>query len=123
MCSFTSDFDRGRAGYSLDRLDSLVWAVTELMIEPVAGWGLIEYTRLEAEKVMADQIGHRKAAEPPSLASGAVQMKNCIGVSTAYGLSGTQYNADAEGIFIVRAVDVGPLLAAGWTKNNLEVSL
>jgi predicted phage terminase large subunit-like protein len=30
MCAFTSDFDRGRAGYSPDRLDALVWALTEL---------------------------------------------------------------------------------------------
>jgi hypothetical protein len=42
-------------------------------------------------------------------------MKNSIGVSTANGLSGMQYNADAEGMFIVRAVDVGPLLAASWS--------
>jgi phage terminase large subunit-like protein len=32
LCSFTSDFDRGRAGYSPDRLDALVWALTELMV-------------------------------------------------------------------------------------------
>jgi phage terminase large subunit-like protein len=31
MCSFTSDFDRNRAGYSPDRLDALVWCLTELM--------------------------------------------------------------------------------------------
>jgi hypothetical protein len=121
MSAFTSDFDRGRAGYSPDHVDALVWALSELMVEPVAGWGLIEYTRLEAEKVTADQIGNRKPAEPPSLANGGIEMKNSNGVSTAYGLSGTQYNADADGIFIVRAVDVGPLLAAGWTKNNLEI--
>jgi phage terminase large subunit-like protein len=30
MCAFTSDFDRGRAGYSPDRVDALVWALTEL---------------------------------------------------------------------------------------------
>ena len=29
MCAFTSDFDRGRAGYSPDRVDALVWALTE----------------------------------------------------------------------------------------------
>jgi hypothetical protein len=51
-------------------------------------------------------------------------MKNSMGVSTAYGLSGTQYNADADGTFIISAVDAGPLLAAGWTatQNNLETS-
>ena len=34
MCSFTSDFDRSRAGYSPDRVDALAWAVTELSIQP-----------------------------------------------------------------------------------------
>src|SRR6266516_780274 len=32
MCAFTSDFDRGRSGYSPDRVDALVWALTELMV-------------------------------------------------------------------------------------------
>jgi len=30
LCNFTSDFDRSRAGYSPDRVDALVWALTEL---------------------------------------------------------------------------------------------
>ena len=30
MCDFTSDFDRKAAGYSPDRVDALVWALTEL---------------------------------------------------------------------------------------------
>lgn len=34
MCAFTSDFDRARTGYSPDRVDALVWALTELS-EPV----------------------------------------------------------------------------------------
>jgi predicted phage terminase large subunit-like protein len=33
MCAFTSDFSRASAGYSPDRLDALVWALTELMLE------------------------------------------------------------------------------------------
>ena len=33
MCSFTSDFDRSSAGYSPDRVDALVWALTELMLD------------------------------------------------------------------------------------------
>jgi phage terminase large subunit-like protein len=33
MCAFTSDFDRGRAGYSPDRVDALVWALTELAVQ------------------------------------------------------------------------------------------
>jgi hypothetical protein len=122
MSAFTSDFDRGRAGYSPDHVDALVWALSELMVEPVAGWGLIEYTRLEAEKVTADQVGNRKAAEPPTLSNGGVKMKSPAGTSTAYGMTGTQYNADAEGFFIVAGADVRPLLAAGWVEVRAVVS-
>jgi hypothetical protein len=32
-CAFTVDFDRKEMGYSPDRVDALVWALTELMIE------------------------------------------------------------------------------------------
>jgi predicted phage terminase large subunit-like protein len=33
MCTFTSDFDRSRSGYSPDRLDAMVWAFSELMLK------------------------------------------------------------------------------------------
>jgi predicted phage terminase large subunit-like protein len=33
MCAFTVDFDRKEMGCSPDRVDALVWALTELMIE------------------------------------------------------------------------------------------
>jgi len=33
MCAFTSDFDRSRSGYSPDRVDALVWALSELLGE------------------------------------------------------------------------------------------
>jgi hypothetical protein len=59
--------------------------------------------------------------EPPSLTNGGVRMKSNTGTSTAYGMTGTQYNADADGIFIVAAADIRPLLAAGWTELRAEV--
>lgn len=34
MTDFTADFDRTKSGYSPDRLDALVWALTELMLGP-----------------------------------------------------------------------------------------
>lgn len=42
MCGFTSDFDRSRAGYSPDRVDALVWALTELSgpVNSVSHWEL-----------------------------------------------------------------------------------
>jgi len=33
MCAFTSDFDKSRMGYSPDRVDALVWALTDLMMK------------------------------------------------------------------------------------------
>ena len=39
MCAFTSDFDRARAGYSPDRLDALVWGLTELLVGADAAVG------------------------------------------------------------------------------------
>jgi phage terminase large subunit-like protein len=34
MCAFTADFNRKAMGYSPNRMDALVWALTELMVEP-----------------------------------------------------------------------------------------
>jgi predicted phage terminase large subunit-like protein len=49
MCAFTSDFDRAAAGYSPDRVDALVWAMTELLVEPHSGDAIFEaYRRLAA---------------------------------------------------------------------------
>jgi len=42
MCRFTAEIDRTQAGESPDRVDALVWALTELMIEPSAT-GLLDY--------------------------------------------------------------------------------
>jgi phage terminase large subunit-like protein len=53
MTNFTSDFDREAAGYSPDRLDALVWATTELLIEPMKGYGIFEYYRRQAEALAA----------------------------------------------------------------------
>jgi predicted phage terminase large subunit-like protein len=50
MCSFTTDFDRKAAGYSPDRVDALVWAFTELLVETRAGTGIFETYRQLAAK-------------------------------------------------------------------------
>jgi phage terminase large subunit-like protein len=59
MTNFTSDFDRDAAGYSPDRVDALVWAFTELLVEPMKGGAFYElyrqdYERLAAAKETAD---------------------------------------------------------------------
>jgi phage terminase large subunit-like protein len=51
MCGFAHDFDRAVAGYSPDRVDALVWALSELLVEPKAGEGIFEaYRRLAQQE-------------------------------------------------------------------------
>ncbi|HEU0218624.1 MAG TPA: terminase family protein [Stellaceae bacterium] len=58
MCAFIpgahGDFDRTAAGYSPDRVDALVWALTELLVRPVAGQGIFE-----AYRRLVQQSNHR----------------------------------------------------------------
>lgn len=44
MCEFTVDFDVAKAGYSPDRVDALVWGVTDLMLTKTAGSGTMAVT-------------------------------------------------------------------------------
>ena len=49
MTNFTSDIDRAAARYSPDRVDAVVWAVSELLVEPMNGKGIFELYRRDAE--------------------------------------------------------------------------
>ena len=66
MANFTSDFDRQRAGYSPDRVDALVWATTELLVEQMNGYGIFELYRRRAEaKARAEMTGEQPEPEKP----------------------------------------------------------
>jgi hypothetical protein len=56
MTNFTSDFDRWAAGHSPDRVDSLVWGCTELLVEPMRGFGIYEVMRRRAAGETIEQI-------------------------------------------------------------------
>ena len=49
MCAFTTAFDRTRAGFSPGRVDALVWALTDLILQPMKSWGTYELYRQRAE--------------------------------------------------------------------------
>jgi phage terminase large subunit-like protein len=55
MTNFTSDYDRQAAGYSPDRVDGLVWALTDLLVEPMRGYGIFELTRRQAEAMASER--------------------------------------------------------------------
>lgn len=54
MCGFTVDFDRKAMGYSPDRMDALVWAFTELMVEDQET-GMLDYYAQLAAQAKADK--------------------------------------------------------------------
>jgi phage terminase large subunit-like protein len=60
MCGFAADFDRATAGFSPDRVDALVWALSELMVEPKSGEGIFEAYRRLASTPVPDKNGSDK---------------------------------------------------------------
>lgn len=69
MCAFAPDFDRATAGFSPDRVDALVWAFADLLVEPMANEGIYEWTRRQAEAA-----GNKPAEQSkPTYAIGSVE--------------------------------------------------
>jgi len=115
MTAFTSDFDRGRAGYSPDHVDALVWALTELMVEGSPGYGLIEWTRLEAAKATT-------RVDPNDASQFTVTLQAPAGTSHVSLMSGRSLLVPADRLVAMTVEDSKPLLGIGWTTNNLENS-
>jgi phage terminase large subunit-like protein len=111
LCAFTSDYDRKKNG-SPDRLDALVWALTELMVEKIPGWGVMEYYRLLSEKVG----GAAQKAIEDSRTTVAMVPPATTTSSTVYGMSGRQYNVGADGFFQVSLNDAAALKGSGWIE-------
>ena len=61
MTNFTSDIDRAAAGYSPDRVDALVWAFSQLLVEPMKGENIYELYRRDAQA--AAQRSKRQPAQ------------------------------------------------------------
>jgi phage terminase large subunit-like protein len=64
MCAFTADLDRAAAGHSPDRVDALVWALSELIVAPMGSAGIFDLWRERAEST-------QKAAEARDAGPGA----------------------------------------------------
>ena len=64
MCGFTSDFDRKTAGFSPDRVDALVWAFTDLLVEPMSNEGIYELYRQRAAKADAEKAKRERKPAP-----------------------------------------------------------
>ena len=65
MCGFTTDFDRKTAGFSPDRVDALVWAFTDLLVEPMSNEGIYDLYRQRAAKAAAEKAERERKPESP----------------------------------------------------------
>jgi phage terminase large subunit-like protein len=57
MCAFTSDAHGNlsrSAGYSPDRVDALVWALTDLLVEPMPAQGIYEVYRQLSDQLASN---------------------------------------------------------------------
>jgi predicted phage terminase large subunit-like protein len=70
QCAFTTDFDRKAAGFSPDRVDALVWAMSDLLVEPMPNSGIFELYREQAQQLAAANV---KPAPKPVYAPGSVE--------------------------------------------------
>jgi phage terminase large subunit-like protein len=108
MCEYTPD---GDMGYSPDRMDSMVWGFTELLVGGLAHEGLMDFMRQEARAV-ADRLAGKSYAMPDAV----VSLKGPAGINTTYGSEGVKYSLGDDGLFRIREKDVLPLLGAGYTR-------
>ena len=77
LTSFTSDFDRGRAGFSPDRLDALVWAVTELVPQKW-GSGEVFWELFQREKTGLQASGNVPTPVTKEWARGSVEYQKFV---------------------------------------------
>lgn len=115
MCEFTQD---GSMGYSPDRLDSLVWGLTELLVGTIDNQGLMDYYRQEAEAVQ-----NRLKGKAVALPSAVVSLKPPMGINTAYGRGGDKYLVGDDGFFHVKELDVRPLESAGFVRHFVKETI
>jgi hypothetical protein len=86
------------------------------MVEATPGWGLIEYTRLEAERATAPR------ANPNDASQFTVTLRAPDGISDVYLMSGRAVSVAADRLVSMSPEDAKPLLGIGWiTQNNLEI--
>lgn len=116
MCEFTNPFDKKKMGYSPDRVDALVWAVTHLMLNDDAGTNLQDFYRQESSR-------HKEAMEKRAegLSSTVedgdlVALVPPLGVASAFGQRGHMYSVNLLGLMEVYSEDVEPLLRSGFTR-------
>lgn len=109
LTEYTPD---GNMGYSPDRMDALVWGLTELMVGSIKNEGLMDYYRQEANAVQ-ERLTNPNAA---GTTGASVSLQGPEGINTAYGITGERYLLDADGYFNVKEADLKVLEDHGFRR-------
>lgn len=109
MCLFTSDFDRKAMGYSPDRVDSVVWALTHLYLEG-GDTGLLEFYQMQHQNKAASEAAKNDPANK-------VAMVAPPGITRVFGKSGALYVVK-NGQVSVDPDDVSGLRKAGLKEKT-----
>lgn len=119
LCAFTSDFNRSVAGYSPDRVDALVWALTELVIEQAPGLGLLRWYELEVAKqgltgmLPGDEMLPPKPEDQPTTQMRAPLDWAC---SAFFGNNGVRYVIAPGATAAIFADDIAALRRFGFEE-------
>src|SRR5207249_10139696 len=74
MCSFTSAFNRVSAGFSPGRVDALVWALSDLILQPMPSFGMYELYRRQAAALVENNSPAGRPGRPElTYAPGSVE--------------------------------------------------
>jgi phage terminase large subunit-like protein len=102
LCTFSPG-----SSTSPDRLDALVWGISDLLVSGVPGYGIIEFYRREA-------MAAGGSAGAPRDDSADVRLAAPEGISAVYMMSGRQCCVGPDGTVLASPEDAAPLMAAGW---------
>jgi hypothetical protein len=121
LCAFTSDFDRKRAGYSPDRVDALVWALSTLVVEQVPGLGLLQWYEQEAARLgltglLPGDAGPLQSEQAPTVR----MMAPSVWTGTFYGVDGIRYAINAGELVDVKSEDAVVLSRMGFLDVPTE---
>ncbi len=122
MCEFTSDFDRKEAGYSPDRVDALVWGLTQVLLAGTANTGILEFYRQENERRLVEKMTGKPWKPGQSLVPKSVLMIPPPNVNMAFGMKGNRYVMRPDGLMDVDEEDVNPLLGTGFRRKQMETT-
>jgi phage terminase large subunit-like protein len=122
QCGFTSDFDRAKAGYSPDRIDALVFGLTELMLgENCSGW--IEFWKEDAARSQRGEIAPPPASDYLGQALGPVRAPpSTVKLRTTPHANfapakGIRVSADSDGLILCDPLYADALINAGCRRE------